>query len=189
MAAHGVHRLRANQAARWLDSDTESEAERKGKGRGKGRSARQETQDPYPRPSSTPANSQRLTPAHPPRAAWEWLDTVDLNTEWRAFVPTFSKVPFALTAPLRRALRLPLQAIHTTAQRGTAEGTQETHRAWKLLQLVPRLLLHKEPGQRYSKDELQHRARLFDQGKWNLLYQQALHTERRRGPQRELSEE
>ena len=29
MAAHGVHRLRANQAARWLDSDTESVAKAK----------------------------------------------------------------------------------------------------------------------------------------------------------------
>ena len=159
----------------------------KGKGRAKGRrSTQEETQDPYPRPEATGRTNTRRSLRGLPQEAWEWLDTVDLCTEWRTFVLTFGKVPYVLTAPLRRALKVPLEVLHRACLNNTADSTEAT-RAWKLLQLVPRLLLHRAPGgERYTKDELQQRARSFDNGHWDYLLRKAHNTTRGKGPGKEL---
>ena len=115
---------------------------------------------------------------------------MNLCSEWRTFVLTFKKVPHALTAPLRRGLKLALEKLHKATANGTALDDPAVMRAWKLLQLVPRLLLHRRPGgHKYEKHELEERVRFFDAGEWATLYNNALQTARGTRPGRELSDE
>ena len=94
-----------------------------------------------------------------PQLQRAWSTQVQLSPTMLFEYPTVR----LLTAALRRALTLPLEVLHLASREGKALTDQDVLRAWKLFQLVSRLLLHKRPEkERYSKEELASRVRLFD---------------------------
>ncbi|CAE7533395.1 unnamed protein product [Symbiodinium natans] len=105
-----------------------------------------------------------------PRAAWQWLDGLDLLAELRRQVPTLHTVPRFLAAGVRHALVSALQAI-----RVAHEGRDDVARvrAWKLFLLLPRLLLARcfETGGE-GRAVLLRRVQLFREGRWDSLHGQ-----------------
>ena len=162
VALQGEHTLRPTTPLVAEDPAAHTEAQAgKGKGRGKGKAKGKVQSSSY--------YSQTASRRMP----WTWLDTVTLTEEWKDFVVTFSSVPYCLRTPLRRALRLPLEVLHKARLDNTDPQNTDVVRAWKLWQMVPRLLLHRTPGEQYSTSVLQQRARDFDNGKWEELWNQA----------------
>ncbi|CAK0888856.1 unnamed protein product, partial [Prorocentrum cordatum] len=93
------------------------------------------------------------------------LDGVDLQATLRQRVATMRSAPAFLRGPLRNALRKALREIHAL---GGNEARQL--RGWKLLFLIPRMLLSKGPGARtVPKEQLLERFARFEAGDWAPL--------------------
>ena len=118
-----------------------------------------------------PASAIR-EPRGPPRAAWVWLDEVDLSQELRIRVPCLKAVPRFLRAGLKSAYSLSLDALQRAYRHG---GTQLCKvRAWKLFMLTSRMILHKSPGEaNLPKESLLERSDQFQRGEWSQLLTQS----------------
>ena len=106
-----------------------------------------------------------------PRAAWEWLDGIRLDEEFRCRVPTMRSVSDFLAPGTRRAFVAALTEVQ--AAHGQA-GEQRVLRAWKLFFLLPRLLL--TPSQQtgpQGRSCLLRRFELFRLGEWRELHRQS----------------
>ncbi|CAK0843435.1 unnamed protein product [Prorocentrum cordatum] len=104
-------------------------------------------------------------PQAPPRAEREALDGADLQAALRQRVATLRSAPAFLRGPLRNALRKALREIHA----GEANEARQL-RGWKLLFLIPRMLLSKDPGARtVPKEQLMERFARFEAGDWAPL--------------------
>eukprot|EP00973_Karenia_brevis_P051577 7162869-Karenia_brevis.AAC.1 len=116
--------------------------------------------------------------------AWASLDDIDLRSEFRSRVQIIQSPPSFLRGPLRNALRLALQAIQR-ADRGNSQGIEAT-RAWKLLMLSSRMLLHRQAGQeKVPKEELLSRVSRFQRGEWTGLLADSKQLSGRRRPANE----
>ena len=108
-----------------------------------------------------------ITPAV--RAALTWLDQVDLVEVFKPRASVMKSVPKFLTGAFRIALRTALQE----AVLGGDVGDEVRQiRGWKLLLLLPRLLLSKPPrGGSIGRDKLVKRFQMFADGQWQELLQ------------------
>ena len=91
------------------------------------------------------------------RAAFRWLDTVDVEELFRRRAVVLRSVPHFLRGPFRVA-HSPCQA-----------------RGWKLFLLLPRMLLSRPPrGGHVSKEKLRKRFELFSAGRWQELLEDSV---------------
>ena len=98
------------------------------------------------------------------RAALVWLDEVDLVEVFKLRASVMKSVPKFLAGAFRIALRTVLEE----AVLGSDAGDEVRQiRGWKLLLLLPRLLLSKSPrGGTIGKDKLVKRFQMFANGQW-----------------------
>ncbi len=116
---------------------------------------------------STPA-AALSEPRGPPAIAWAALDSIDLADEFRRRVPCLKGVPHFLRGSVRSAFRLALEAVRRASRHGGSPVSRL--RAWKLFNLVPRLILHKTHGENFiPKEVLLNRADRFQRGEWHRL--------------------
>ena len=99
--------------------------------------------------------------------AWAQLDAVDLEAELRIAIKTCKAVPRCIRGPFHRILTQTLVAVEASYA-GVDE--QSTVRAWTLLLLLPRMLLHTaQRGGEAGERELRKRIAMFDSGQWLQL--------------------
>ena len=101
---------------------------------------------------------------------WAALDELDLMFLFQTPVPTFQNVPRWAARWYRECARLAferLQEEYALAPADSHPPDQELTRAWKLVLLLPRLLLArcKEEGQ-VGRAKIEARFEMFRQGKW-----------------------
>ena len=102
------------------------------------------------------------------RMALVTLDEVDPNTHFRQRAAVMKSVPQFLRGPFRNALKLALEEA-TWGNSRDDEVRQE--RGWKLLMLLPRMLLHRPPGGGLmSRAKLVERFQAFARGEWISLF-------------------
>ena len=121
-----------------------------------------------------PDSGQERLPATPPiacplaisRQAWESLDTISLQEEFTRPAAALQAVPRFLVEPVKKALKLALRGIVEP----NPAAAITTERAWKLLLLLPRMLLCR-PAQTgaIGKRTMQQRATTFAAGQWQQL--------------------
>ena len=100
---------------------------------------------------------------------WHLLDGISLVTEFRKSVPTMPEVPDSFRGPIRAVFHM---VLHTICEsHGSNQAREE--RAWKMLMLLPRLLLRPTSSSPTSshRDELRDRVAKFWAGEWNELLQ------------------
>ena len=108
-----------------------------------------------------PVREVAITPAV--RAALAWLDQVDLVEVFKPRASVMKSVPKFLCGAFRIALRTALQEAVLGGDVG--DEVRQT-RGWKLLLLLPRMLLSKAPhGGTIGKDKLVQRFQLFAEGR------------------------
>ena len=106
-----------------------------------------------------------ITPAV--RAALAWLDQVDLVEVFKPRASVMKSVPKFLCGAFRIALRTALQEAVLGGDVG--DEVRQT-RGWKLLLLLPRMLLSRAPhGGAIGKEKLVKRFQLFAEGQWAEL--------------------
>ena len=112
-----------------------------------------------------PVREVAITPAV--RAALAWLDQVDLVEVFKPRASVMKSVPKFLCGAFRITLRTALQEAVLGGDIG--DEVRQT-RGWKLLLLLPRMLLSKAPhGRTIGKDKLVKRFQLFAEGQWAEL--------------------
>ena len=95
------------------------------------------------------------------------LDDVDPRVLFRQRASVMRSVPRFLHGPFRNVLKLALEEA-TWGNHRQDEVRQE--RGWKLLELLPRMLLHRDPGGGLiSKTMLRARFEAFSRGEWLQL--------------------
>ncbi len=127
----------------------------------------QQQQQQQQQPASPQSQAFPCASAADLRSAFAALDAVNLSEvfERRAFV--LKSVPVFLRGPLRAAFRVALEEARRCRR---ARDNPGRARAWKLFSLVPRLLLHRPPGERFvPKEELGRRCERFAAGRWTEL--------------------
>ena len=97
------------------------------------------------------------------RAAFLFLDTVDPVRIFRQRGAVMKSVPRFVKGPFRNALKFALEEA-------LAQDEVQQVRGWKLLMLLPRMVLHRGPrGSLVPKSKLAERFELFAQGEWQSL--------------------
>ena len=97
------------------------------------------------------------------RAALQFLDEVDPMSIFRERGSVMKSVPLFLKGPFRNALKFALEEA-------SAQEDVRQVRGWKLLVLLPRMLLHRGPGGGLvPKSKLVERFQLFSRGDWHIL--------------------
>ena len=95
------------------------------------------------------------------RAAFRTLDDVDTCHQFRQRAAVMKSVPRIFQGLFRNALKVALKEIIEGA------GEVEQERGWKLLLMLPRMLLHCPPGgSKVSKSKLRARFESFSRGDW-----------------------
>ena len=96
--------------------------------------------DDIPVPLSEPDVDVRGAYAGSPeiRAAFVFLDTIDLRTTFARRASVMKSIPHWLKGPFRNALKLAMEEA-------IRPGVLHQERGWKLFLLIPRLLLHRPP--------------------------------------------
>ena len=124
------------------------------------------------------------------RQAFRVLDTVDVETILEQRAAVMKTVPTFLRGPFRNALTVALEEILATPD------TARRERGWKLLMLLPRMLLHRPPGGGLiAKDKLEARFHAFGRGDWGQLLDASRKCDekaaqsRRRGRRRTVSDD
>ena len=98
------------------------------------------------------------------REAWLTLDEIDVGRIFNQRAAVMKSVPHCLKGPFRTALKLAFEQILET------EDQHQQERGWKLMMLLPRMLLHRPPGGGLiARDKLLSRVTAFSQGQWSLL--------------------
>ena len=123
--------------------------------------------DDIPVPLSEPDVDVRGAHAGSPeiRAAFVFLDTIDLRTTFARRASVMKSIPHWLKGPFRNALKLAMEEA-------IRPGVLHQERGWKLFLLIPRLLLHRPPrGGLVPKSKLVQRFDDFARGDWEKLFQ------------------
>ena len=123
--------------------------------------------DDIPVPLSEPDVDVRGAHAGSPeiRAAFVFLDTIDLRTTFARRASVMKSIPHWLKGPFRNALKLAMEEA-------IRRGVLHQERGWKLFLLIPRLLLHRPPrGGLVPKSKLVQRFDDFARGDWEKLFQ------------------
>ena len=103
------------------------------------------------------------------RAALMTLDMIVLAEQLKKRPSVMKSVPHFLKGPFCNALRLALEEA-------VSEDVIRHERGWKLLLLLPRMLLFRPPrGGTISKDKLHDRFRSFASGEWLMLLEASGH--------------
>ena len=98
------------------------------------------------------------------REAFRGLDIVDVETILEQRAAVMKTVPIFLRGPFRNALKVALAEILASPDAVRQE------RGWKLLILLPRMLLHRPPGGGLiAKEKLEARFHAFGRGDWGQL--------------------
>ena len=98
------------------------------------------------------------------RAAFQSLDHVDLERMFQRRACVMRSVPRILNGPFRVALRIAVQEILDGV---TTRDVARQVRGWKVLFLLPRMLLCRPPrGGKVSKEKLTERLENFRNGRW-----------------------
>ena len=112
------------------------------------------------------------------REALEGLDGVDIRRIFSLRGAVMKTVPKFLFGPFRNALKFALEEA-TAGPPGREVVRQE--RGWKLLMLLPRLLLHRPPGGgKIPKRKLVERFEKFSRGEWNDMFLESAVCDERR---------
>ena len=123
--------------------------------------------DDIPVPLSEPDVDVRGAHAGSPeiRAAFVFLDTIDLRTTFARRASVMKSIPQWLKGPFRNALKMAMEEA-------IRPGVLHQERGWKLFLLIPRLLLHRPPrGGLVPKSKLVQRFDDFARGYWEKLFQ------------------
>ena len=123
--------------------------------------------DDIPVPLTEPDVDVRGAHAGSPeiRAAFVFLDTIDLRTTFARRASVMKSIPHWLKGPFRNALKLAMEEA-------ICPGVFHQERGWKLFLLIPRLLLHRPPrGEPVPKSKLVQRFDDFARGDWEKLFQ------------------
>ena len=98
------------------------------------------------------------------REPWLTLDEIDVGRIFNQRAAVMKSVPHCLKGPFQTALKLAFEQILET------EDQHQQERGWKLMMLLPRMLLHRPPGGGLiARDKLLSRVAAFTQGQWSLL--------------------
>ena len=121
-------------------------------------------------PSAMHDSEELFEVGDPPRtavlqAAFRSMDEVDVCHQFRQRAAVMKSVPRFLKGSFCKALKVALNEI--VRNRGEAE----LERGWKLLLMLPRMLLHRPPGGgKIAKSKLIARFEAFNRGEWiNLV--------------------
>ena len=96
----------------------------------------------------------------------EFLDQVELHIVFRTRAFVMKNVPFMMKGVFRNALTTAMGEVLS----GHDDGNElRKERGWKMLMLLPRMLLARPRGGRISQRKLQTRINLFTSGQWHLL--------------------
>ena len=99
-------------------------------------------------------------------AGLEYLDQVELHIVFRTRALVMKNVPFMMKGVFRVALTTAMGEV----LRGHDDGDElRKERGWKMLMLLPRMLLARPRGGRISQRKLQTRINMFTTGQWHLL--------------------
>ena len=99
-------------------------------------------------------------------AGLECLDQVELHNVFRTRALVMKNVPFMMKGVFRVALTTAMGEV----LRGHDDGDElRKERGWKMLMLLPRMLLARPRGGRISQRKLQTRIDMFTTGQWHLL--------------------
>ena len=99
--------------------------------------------------------------------AFQRLDSVNLRGEFRMRASVMKTVPGFLQGPYRQAMHVALDEICVGLDRS---DTVRQERGWKLLMLLPRMLLQRPArGGLIAKDKLSRRFEDFVHGRWSHL--------------------
>ena len=102
------------------------------------------------------------------RAAFEFLDTVDLKATFSRRACVMKTTPHFLRGPFCNALRLAMEEA-------VRDGEVHQNRGWKLFLLLPRLLLHRPPrGGKVHRSKLVERFDDFARGSWRKLLEESV---------------
>ena len=93
----------------------------------------------------------------------EFLDSVDLQVVFRTRALVMKSVPILLKGAFKAALICAMRDGNNQGHDLRAE------RGWKMLMLLPRMLLARPRGGKVSKKKLQERIDLFTSGQWQSL--------------------
>ena len=125
-----------------------------------------------PRGDSPAPPNQPVVTTRPSRlpglgTAWASLREVDLEATLKQQFWHYQSPPAFLRGRMRQALVFALEAILA------AESPADKAQAWKLWMLLPRMLLHRQPGTRtIPKEAWRTRIAQFQNGEWIALLQQ-----------------
>ena len=101
------------------------------------------------------------------RMALASLDEVDPRIVFRQRASVMRSVPKFLEGPFRNALKL---ALEEATWGNSVQDEVRQERGWKLLELLPRMLLHRAPGGGLiAKKTLEARFQAFARGEWVQL--------------------
>ena len=98
------------------------------------------------------------------RGAFAMVDLVDARTIFRQRAAVMKSVSRFLHGPFRNALKLAMEEVLVS------RDPLRQERGWKVLILLPRMLLHRPPGGGYiSRGKLIARFESFQRGDWHIL--------------------
>ena len=129
-----------------------------------------------------------------PARAFASLDAVNLTDLFESRANVMRSVPHVLRGAFRMALRVACQEILDGME---ANSEARTVRGWKLLMVLPRMLLFRPPrGGVVSRNKLESRVRQFQEGDWisllresvscaDVAHSSVVRRRRRRGPDEE----
>ena len=145
-------------------------ARARGGGRRGGRAGVSQTQNAS-QPSAV--RSQFVVPGDANAPPWASLDTIVVASEFKKSVPTMKDIPDGFRGPLRAAFHFVLQAI---VENHSVDAVKEEH-AWKLLLLLPRLLLRPTTStpEQSHREILRDRLARFWAGDWLSLLAECQH--------------
>ena len=96
----------------------------------------------------------------------EFLDQVELHIVFRTRAFVMKNIPFMMKGVFRNALTTAMGEVLS----GHDDGNElRKERGWKMLMLLPRMLLARPRGGRIFQRKLQTRINLFTSGQWHLL--------------------
>ena len=117
---------------------------------------------------SLPVEVADVDPPRAPqlRAAFEAMDRVNVVEIFRHRAAVMKSVPRFLRGPLRNAMKLALEKVLASDQE-----VRQKKRGWKVLMMLPRMLLHRYPGRGHiSRKKLTSRFEAFSRRGWfNLI--------------------
>ena len=159
--------VRSSQGPPPADGSAPPRARGRGRGRG-GRGGRGQGSA-----SSLPSlAAPAVVPVGADAIPWHILDAISVVTEFRKSVPTMAEVPDSFRGSIRAVFHLVLKTICDSHGLDAAKELQ----AWKMLLLIPRLLLRPTSSSPSTshREELRDRIARFWSGNWQSLIEECV---------------